>query len=107
MRLRNVILAGTGILIVCGIALAMSLRDYTTQSTVASAHIAPVVRPQAGPGDQTSAPLPTTPVTAEPAPEPTSVVPAEAPPPRPVATQRDALAALLQQLQQRRHHRSG
>src|SRR5260370_6931309 len=100
MRLRNMILAGIGILIVCGIALAMSLHDYTTQPAVANAHVAPVVQTPAGAGGQTSAPLPTMPVTAEPAPQPTSGAPAEAPPPRPPATETDAPATLLQQL----HH---
>ena len=106
MRLRNLILAGTGILIVCGIAVAMSLHDYTSQPAVASAHIAPVVRTPAGAGDQPS-PLPTMPVTAEPAAQPANVAPTEAAQPAPAATPRDALAALLQQLQQRRHHKPG
>ncbi len=106
MRLRNVILAGTGIVIVCGIALAVSLHDYTSQPAVASAHIAPVVQAPAGAGDQAS-PIPTIPVTAEPPPQPASVAPAEAPTPHPAAARGDALAALLQQLQQRRHRKSG
>ncbi len=102
MRLRNLILAGTGILTVCGIALAISLRDYTTQPAVANAHVAPVARPLASASGQTSAPMPTTPVTAEPAPQPASVVPAEASPPRPPATPSDTPASVLQEPQQRR-----
>src|SRR5260370_28554606 len=106
MRLRNMILAGTGILTVCGIAVAISIRDYTTQPRAASAHVAPVGPPLASTSGPTSAPMPTTAVTAEPTSQPASVVPTEEPPPRPPATQSDTPASVLRQPEQRRDHSS-
>jgi hypothetical protein len=110
-QLRLAILAGIGILALCGAAIAVALSDYVSHPAVAVAHVPPVVGPGApDPADTAAAqapPLPQTPVTAVPVDQ---APPAQAAQQRQAAAQpiaqqnQDALARLLQQLQQRRHH---
>lgn len=109
-QLRLAILAGIGILALCGVAIAVALSDYVSHPAVAVAHVPPVVGPGApDPADTApaQAPLPQTPVTAVPVEQapPAQAQQQRQAPAQPVAQQnQDALARLLQQLQQRRHH---
>jgi hypothetical protein len=102
---RLVLMAVGGVLLLCVLALIVSLSDYTSQPAVASAHVPPVVgTPISGVSSEAPSPVPTMPTTAIPT--------ATAPPADPAGPQRvraqpeqPTLAQLLQQLQQRRHHR--
>jgi hypothetical protein len=104
---RLVLMVGGGVLLLCVLALVVSLADYTQQQpTVANAHVPPVVGAPGAAGTPTPADVPTIPVT-------TVDVPTAAPAPTPsaapqrsrVPVQQPTLAEILQQLQQRRHHR--
>jgi hypothetical protein len=102
---RLVLMVGGGVLLLCVLALVVSLADYTSQQpAVANAHVPPVVGPPVAAGTPTPADVPTMPVT-------TVDVPTAAPAPTPSAApqrsraQQPTLAEILQQLQQRRHHR--
>jgi len=107
-QVRFAIVAGIGVLAICGVVLAASLVDYVSHPEVANVHVAPVVAtPTPSPAGETAAP-------AAPAPITTSVpVDTASPSPSPTAagspsTQRSAdLAKLLQQLRDRRHKRPG
>src|SRR5215831_13377615 len=104
-QLRLVILAGIGILALCAVALAASLMDYVNHPTVAVAHVPPVIGPGApdavDPAQQGGPPpLPETPVTAVPVQQAADQRTATAPAAR---QSQDAIAKLLQELQQRRH----
>jgi hypothetical protein len=94
-----------GILLLCVLALVVTLADYTSHPAVAVAHVPPVV---GAPNSDTT--------TAQPSPVPTIPVTADTPTPdAPTPTTDRAraqftqmtLAQLLQQLEQRRHHRPG
>jgi hypothetical protein len=103
---RLVLMVGGGVLLLCVLALVVSLADYTSQQpTAANAHVPPVVGAPVAAGTPTPADVPTMPVT-------TVDVPTAAPAPTPsAAPQRSrvpaqpTLAEILQQLQQRRHHK--
>lgn len=95
-----------GVLLLCVLALVVTLADYTSHPAVAVAHVPPVV----------GAPNSDTTTNAEPSPVPTIPVTADTPTPdAPTPTTDRAraqftqmtLAQLLQQLEQRRHHRPG
>jgi len=109
-QLRLVILAGIGILALCGVALAASLMDYVNHPTVAVAHVPPVMGPGASdpvdPAQQGGPPpLPETPVTSVPVQQSAAQAPDQRTATAPAAPQnQDAIAKLLQELQQRRHH---
>jgi hypothetical protein len=107
-QVRLVILAGTGILALCGVAVVASLLDYVSHPGVAVSHVPPVTGPAVADTSGSApapAPLPTTPVTAvppDPAPSAAPAAPAQQEPvAAPASQQSDALAALVQQLQQR------
>jgi len=96
---RVVLMAVGGVLLLCVLALVVTLADYTSHPTVAVAHVPPVVGtpPSAIPSD-TPPPVPTPVATDVPTPTP------------PTGPQRlrgqPTLAQILQQLeQQRRRHR--
>jgi hypothetical protein len=100
MRQTRLVLMGVGgVLLLCVLALVVSLADYTSHPTVAVAHVPPVV---AGPASDSSTPAPS--------PVPTMPVAADLPTPTPAQRvrgqlQAPTLAEILQQLEQRRHHR--
>lgn len=110
-QVRLVILAGIGILALCGVAVGASLVDYVSHPGVAVAHVPPVMGPGAPDPVVTApapAPFPSTPVTSVPVDVSTSTTPPARPPEeRPVtaAVQRDTLDRLLQQLLQQRRRR--
>jgi hypothetical protein len=101
---RLVLMAGGGVLLLCVLAVIVSLADYTSHPAVAVAHVPPVVGTPPGATDTSDAPspVPTIPVTTIEQPTPAAPQPAAH-----VRTQGEqmTLAQLLQQLQQRRHHR--
>jgi len=103
-QLRLAILAGIGILALCGVAIAVALSDYVSHPAVAVAHVPPVVGPGAPDPVNTAQaeappPMPQTPVTAVPVEQAPA---AQAQRQAPVAQQnQDALARLLQELQRR------
>jgi len=98
-QVRLALIAGAGVLVLCVIALAVSLADYTGHPEVANAHVPPVVGPaQADATSPDPSPVPTVPVTITSEPTP---APAAQPPDR-TRTQL-TFAQLLQQLEQRRH----
>jgi hypothetical protein len=100
---RLVLMAVGGVLLLCVLALIVSLSDYTSHPAVASAHVPPVVgTPIPDVTSQAPSPVPTIAITAAPADH--TPQPAE---PQRVRSQveQPTLAQLLQQLQQRRHHR--
>jgi hypothetical protein len=114
-QMRFAIAAGIGVLVLCGMAVASAVMDYTSHPTVANAHVPPVVGtpvPASNAGGQ--APVAAAPVVIAPVQSPTADPLPSAPPPRPVAapgrpgtgTGRsltpDEIARLMQQLQQRR-----
>jgi hypothetical protein len=91
-QVRLVIVAGIGVLALCGIALMGALVSYVSHPEVANAHLPPVVgTPAPSPPDQ--APL-ATPIITSPVDTPPSAAP------QPVAGE---LPPLLQQFQGRRH----
>lgn len=101
---RLVLMLGGGVLLLCVLALVVSLADYTSQQApVANAHVPPVVGAPAGAGTPTAA-VPTIPVTTVDVP---AATPAPTAPPQGTRqpVQQPTLAQILQQLQQRRHHR--
>lgn len=108
-QVRLAILAGTGILVLCGVAVAASLLDYVSHPGVAVSHVPPVTGAAGADstGGPTSAPLSTTPVTAAPVdPSPSASPSAPAPQQQPVAAapasqQSEALAKFLQQHRRR------
>jgi hypothetical protein len=93
-----------GVLLLCVLALVVTLADYTSHPAVAVAHVPPVVgAPNSDTTTPDPSPVPTIPVTDTPTPD--------APTPS-AGTQRVrsqfsqmTLAQLLQQIEQRRHHR--
>lgn len=105
-QMRLVLMVGGGILLLCVLAVVVSLSDYTSQPAVANAHIPPVVgAPGSGGSSPATASVPTIPVT--------TIDPTTAPPPQPAPTptrsrltmaQQLTFAQILQQLEQRRHH---
>jgi len=94
-----------GVLLLCVLALVVTLADYTSHPAVAVAHVPPVVgTPSSDSTTPEPSPVPTIPLTTEtPTPE------ASTPPADRVRAQfsQMTLAQLLQQLEQRRHHRPG
>jgi hypothetical protein len=91
-----------GVLLLCVLALVVTLADYTSHPAVAVAHVPPVVgAPNSGTASPEPSPVPTIPVT-DVTPTPDAPTPAA----RAQVTQM-TLAQLLQQLEQRRHHRPG
>jgi hypothetical protein len=103
---RLVLMAIGGVLLLCVLALIVSLSDYTSPPAVASAHVPPVVgTPISGVSSEAPSAVPTMPAIAVPAataaPEPQPAGPQRVRP----QTEQPTLAQLLQQLQQRRHHR--
>jgi hypothetical protein len=103
---RLVLMAVGGVLLLCVLAVIVSLSDYTSHPAVASAHVPPVVgTPIPDITSQAPSPVPTIAIAAVPA------APAD-PTPQPAGPQRvrsqaeqPTLAQLLQQFQQRRHRR--
>ena len=91
-----------GVLLLCVLALVVTLADYTSHPAVAVAHIPPIV---GSPNSATTTPepssVPTVPVTAD------TPTPDASTPPTRVRAQftQMTLAQLLQQIEQRRHHR--
>jgi hypothetical protein len=92
-----------GVLLLCVLALVVTLADYTSHPAVAVAHVPPIVgAPNSDATSPEPSPVPTIPVTADtPTPAPTQP-----------AGQRGrstftpmTVAQLLQQFEQRRHHR--
>jgi hypothetical protein len=115
---RLVLMAVGGVLLLCVLALIVSLADYTSTPAVANAHVPPVVgTPGSDTSSQAPSPAPTIAITSAPAPPAATAFPAlpadTAPQPQPAGPQRvrtqtdqqPTLAQLLQQLQQGRHHR--
>jgi hypothetical protein len=108
--MRFAIAAGVGTLVLCGIAVASAVMDYSSNPKVENAHVPPVVGtpvPASNAGDQ--APVAAAPVITAPVETPTADPPPSAPPPRPLAAPGrpltpDQIARLMQQLQQH-HHR--
>ncbi|HSR23687.1 MAG TPA: hypothetical protein VLW53_09060 [Candidatus Eisenbacteria bacterium] len=107
-QVRLLILAGTGILVLCGVAVAASLLDYVSHPGVAVSHVPPVTG-AAGAGSTgglpASAPLPTTPVTAapvDPSPSAAPDAPAPATPQQQPATAAPASQTPAKFLQHRR-----
>jgi hypothetical protein len=100
---RLVLMAVGGVLLLCLLALVVTLADYTAHPAVAVAHIPPVVgTPNSDTNTPEPSPVATIPVTAD-----TPTPDATAPPSQRVRAQfsQMTLAQLLQQLDQRRHHR--
>jgi hypothetical protein len=97
---RVVLMAVGGVLLLCLLALVVSISDYTSHPTVAVAHVPPVV---AEPGSDSSTPAPSS--------VPTMPVTTDLPTPTQESQrargqfQPPTLAQILQQLDQRRHHR--
>jgi hypothetical protein len=108
-QMRFAIAAGIGALVLCGIAVASAVMDYSSHPKVANAHVPPVVgtpMPASNAGGQV--PVAAAPVITAPVETPTTNPPPSAPPPRPVAAPGrpltpDEIARLMQQFQQRRH----
>ena len=104
---RVVLMVGGGVLLLCVLALVVTLADYTSSPTgVANAHVPPLTGTPV-PTDSAPTAVPTIPVTTVDQPTPTPAAPAPvAVAGRPGRTQTGqlTLAQLLQQLQQRRHH---
>jgi hypothetical protein len=100
-------MAGGGVLLLCVLALVVSLADYTSSPTgVANAHVPPaVITPAPADSSQAPSPVPTIPVTtvaqATPTPAPAAQAVAQRSPVRMPST----FATFLQQLEQHRHHR--
>jgi hypothetical protein len=93
-----------GVLLLCVLALVVTLSDYTSHPAVAVAHIPPVVgAPHSDTTSPEPSPVPTIPVTAD-SPTPDAPTPPAGQHVRAQFTQM-TLAQLLQQLDQRRHHR--
>ena len=93
-----------GVLLLCVLALVVTLADYTSHPAVAVAHVPPVVgAPKSDTTTPEPSPVPTIPVTAV-SPTPDAQTPPGGQPVRAQFTQM-TLAQLLQQLEQRRHHR--
>ena len=100
---RLVLMAVGGVLLLCVLALVVTLADYTSHPEVANAHIPPVVgTPPSDGTSQAPDPAPTIPVTTVVVP---TATPASAGSDRVRAAGQLTLAQLLQQLQQRRHRR--
>jgi hypothetical protein len=101
-------MVGGGVLLLCVLALVVSLADYTqTPTGVANAHVPPAIAtPVPTDSSQAPSPVPTIPVitTAQATPTPAPATQAVAQR-SPVRTMPPTLAEFLQQLQQRRHHR--
>ena len=104
---RVVLMVGGGVLLLCVLALVVSLADYTSSPTgVANAHVPPAVAtPVPTDSSQAPSPVPTIPVTTVAQPTPTASAQAVASRPARTQAMPPTLAAFLQQLQQRRHHR--
>jgi hypothetical protein len=113
-QMRFAIAAGIGVLVLCGVAVASAVMDYSSNPKVENAHVPPVVGtpvPASNVGGQApvaAAPVITAPVMTAPVETPTADPPPSAPPPRPLAAPGrpltpDQIARLMQQLQQRRH----
>jgi len=93
-----------GVLLLCVLALVVTLADYTSHPAVAVAHIPPVVgAPNSDATNPEPSPVPTIPVTSD-SQTPDAPTPAAGAPVRAQLTQM-TLAQLLQQIEQRRHHR--
>jgi len=90
-----------GVLLLCVLALIVSISDYTSSPAVAVAHVPPVVgTPPSDATSDTPSPLPTMPVATDvptPDPSPSGRLRGQLQPP--------TLEQILQQLAQRRHHR--
>ena len=103
---RVVLMVGGGVLLLCVLALVVSLADYTSSPRgVANAHVPPVVgTPPSTDSSQPPSPVPTIPVTtvSQPTPAPT---PATAVADRQPTRAQLTFAQLLQQFEQRHHHR--
>ncbi len=92
-QVRLAIVAGVGVVVLCGIALVSSLCDYVAHPEVANAHVPPVVG--------TPFPSPSAPGPAAPAPIITA--PVETPSPSAQPAGRGDLASFIQQLEEHRH----
>jgi hypothetical protein len=119
-QVRLVLIAGVGILALCGVAVATSLMDYVSHRATSVAHVPPVVGPAAAaaePAGQDAqadaaqpAPLPSTPTTSVPVQEsqpaaPAPALPEQQPAPPAALPARQDQEALLRLLEQLRHRR--
>jgi hypothetical protein len=89
-----------GVLLLCVLALIVTLSDYTSHPAVAVAHVPPVVgTPTSDTSSQAPSPMPTMPVATD------LPTPGEPTPQAQRVRSQLTLAQWLQQLEQRRHHR--
>lgn len=104
-HVRLALVGGAGVVLLCVIALAAALGDYTAHPEVANAHVPPVVGPPAAdattPVPSSAPTFPVTTVTSEPTPAPAAQQPER-------TRMQLTFAQLLQQLEERRrrppHH---
>jgi hypothetical protein len=95
-----------GVVLLCVLALVVTLADYTSHPAVAVAHVPPVLgAPNSDSTTPEPSPVPTVPVTAD-TPTPGAPTPPTGGSQRVRAvSMQTSLAQLLQQFEQRRHHR--
>lgn len=94
-----------GVLLLCVLALVVTLADYTSHGPAEVAHVPPVVAaPISDTGSQAPAPVPTIPVTSVTVTPDAPTPPPAGPQPARAEVTQLTLAQLLQQFEQRRHH---